>query len=124
MIHFDIVKQEEELKELESKTYEPNFWNDSKKSSIVLEKMKRIKNKCLKYRNLENEINNLTEFADLIKTEYDEDLAKEMEKNLKDFEKSLEKFEIENLLSGKFDQNNAILTIHPGAGRNRGWGLG
>ena len=116
MIHFDIQKQEVELKELEDKILEPNFWEDSKNSNIVLEKIKRIKGKCSKYRELENELNNLSELIELLKVEYDEDLANEMVGNLKYFEKKLEKFEIETLLSGKYDKSNAILTIHPGAG--------
>ena len=116
MIHFDISKQETELKDLENKTLEPSFWEDSKNSNIILEKIKRIKGKCVKYRELEKEINNLSDLAELLELEYDEDLADEMVRNIKEFEKLLEKFEIETLLSGKFDKNNAILTIHPGAG--------
>ena len=51
----------------------------------------------------------------MLKLEYDEDLANEMAKDIKNIEKQLEKFEVEMLLSGKYDKNNAILTIHSGA---------
>ena len=116
MIHFDIPNLEKNLKELEVKTTNPDFWEDSKNSNIVLSKIKNLKNKCQKYRNLENEIDNTIELIELLKIEYDEDLAEEMEKDIKQIEKDIEKFEIETLLSGKYDKNNAILTIHPGAG--------
>lgn len=116
MIHFDIPNLEKNLKELEVKTTNPDFWEDSKNSNIVLSKIKNLKNKCQKYRNLENEIDNTIELIELLKTEYDEDLAEEMVKDIKQIEKDMEKFEIETLLSGKYDKNNAILTIHPGAG--------
>lgn len=116
MIHFDISKLEENLKTLEAETTNPSFWEDSQKSNIVLLKIKNIKGKCQKYRNLENEINNTIELIDLLKMEYDEELALEMTKDIKKIEKKLEKFEIETLLSGKYDKNNAILTLHPGAG--------
>ncbi len=116
MIHFDISNLEAELSNLESKTTEPNFWEDSKNSSNVLEKIKRIKSRVLNYKNLEEELQNVIEISDLLKVEYDEDLAKEMLKDVKKMEKEVEKFEIETLLSGKYDKNNAILTIHPGAG--------
>ena len=116
MIHFDIPNLEKDLKELEVKTTNPDFWEDSKNSNIVLSKIKNLKNKCQKYRNLENEIDNTIELIELLKTEYDEDLAEEMVKDIKQIEKDMEKFEIETLLSGKYDKNNAILTIHPGAG--------
>lgn len=124
MIHFDINKLEIELKDLEEKTTESTFWEDSKKSSIVLEKIKKIKNKVLKYRNIEDDLNNIIGISELLKEEYDDDLAIEMVKNIKKLEKEVEKFEIETLLSGKYDKNNAIVTIHPGAGRNRSDGLG
>ena len=116
MIHFDISNLEVELSNLERKTTEPNFWDDSKKSSIVLEKIKRIKSKVLNYKNLEDEVQNVIEISELLKVEYDENLAIEMLKDIKKMEKEVEKFEIETLLSGKYDKNNAILTIHPGAG--------
>ena len=116
MIHFEIPKLEKDLKDLEAETMKPNFWDDSKNSNIILEKIKSIKRKCTKYRELENEINNTIELLELLKLEYDEELANEIPIDIKKIEKALEKFEIETLLSGKYDKHNAILTIHPGAG--------
>ena len=124
MIHFDIVKLEKDLKELENQTLNPDFWEDSKKSNKILEKIKTIKNKCTSYRELEGEINNILEIIELIKIEYDEDLANETIKSIRKIEKLAQKFEIEVLLSGKYDKNNAILTLHPGARWNRSSRLG
>ena len=116
MIHFDIPSLEKNLKTLEAETTKPEFWEDSQNSNKVLSKIKNIKGKCQKYRELENEINNTIELIDLLKMEYDEELALEIPKGIKKIGKDLEKFEIETLLSGKYDKNNAILTLHPGAG--------
>ena len=116
MIHFDITKLEQELSELEKKTVEPNFWDDTKIANNVLDKIKCIKNKCLKYRQLEADLLGIKDIIDLLKMEEDENLANEMVKDIKKIEKNVEKFEIQTLLSGKYDSNNAILTIHPGAG--------
>ena len=44
-----------------------------------------------------------------------------MVQDVKKMENQIEMFEVETLLSGKYDKNNAIITIHPGARRNRGW---
>jgi len=52
----------------------------------------------------------------MVKLEYDEELAIDVTKNYKKQEKDLEKLELETLFSGKYDSNNAIVTIHPGAG--------
>ena len=72
MIHFDIPKLEENLKNLEAETTNPSFWEDSQKSNTVLSKIKNIKGKCQKYRDLENEINNTIELVDLLRMENDE----------------------------------------------------
>ena len=113
---FDIAKLEEELKKLENQTAEADFWTDSKKSSIVLGKIKKIKSKVETYKKIEKEVENLKEISELLEIEFDEEMAKEVIKNTKGVNKEIEKLEIETLFSGKYDNNNAIVTIHPGAG--------
>ena len=113
---FDIAKKEIELKELEKKTLEEDFWSDSANSTKVLSQIKKLKGKCTEYKNIENELNNLEELTELVNLEPDEDVAKDIIKNTKKMQKQLEKLEISTLLSGKYDSNNAIVTIHPGAG--------
>jgi len=113
---FDIAKLEKDLEELEKETMKENFWGDSKNSSKVLGKIKILKSKCNSYRNIEKELNNLLELTELAELENDEEVAKDIIKTTKKTEKELEKLEIATLLSGKYDNNNAIITIHPGAG--------
>ena len=116
MSHFDINNKEQKLTELENKTLEPNFWNDTKNSTQVLSEIKKIKSKCIKYRNIEAELKNIEELTELVILEPDEEIAKDILKNTKKITKEIEKLEIDTLLSGKYDANNAIITIHPGAG--------
>lgn len=116
MSHFDIPKLEENLSKLETEILKENFWEDSKKSSIVLGKIKQIKTKYNSYKTLETEINNLEELSELANLENDEEVANEIIKATKKVEYDLKKLEITTLLSGKYDSNNAIITIHPGAG--------
>lgn len=113
---FDIPKLENQLKELEDQTMQENFWNDSKNSSKVLTQIKTIKNKTHEYKRLENEIINLQELTELVEIEIDEEIIKDILKNTNKIQKEIEKFEISTFLSGKYDNNNAIVTIHPGAG--------
>lgn len=113
---FDIDNIEAELKELENQTIQEGFWNDSKTSSKVLTRIKQLKSKCTSFRKIETEIQNMQELTELVELEPDEDVAKDILKNTKKIEKELEKLELETLLSGKYDENNAIVTIHPGAG--------
>ena len=113
---FDISKLEDELKELEKQTTEADFWSDSKKLSVVLGKIKSIKSKCENYRKIEKKLTNLIEISELLKIEHDYEMAKEVTKNTKNLVKEIEKLEIATLFSGKYDNMNAIVTIHPGAG--------
>ena len=116
MSHFDISELENELKDLEAETLKEDFWQDIKHSNKILAKIKSIKNKVNEYRKIESEIQNLTELTDLTNIEPDEEIAKDIIKNTKILEQEVEKLEIATLLSGKYDSNNAIVTIHPGAG--------
>ncbi len=116
MSHFDISKLETELKQLEAETLKKDFWQDTKHSNKVLGKIKSIKNKVNEYKKIENEIQNLNELTELTNIEPDEEIAKDIIKHTKTLEEEIEKLGIATLLSGKYDSNNAIVTIHPGAG--------
>ena len=94
----------------------PGFWEDSKISGKVLQKIKILKGQKDKYNKLEAEINNLIELSELLQIENDEGLAIDLVKGTNSAEKKIENFEIQILLSGPYDVNNAIVTIHPGAG--------
>ena len=113
---FDIDKLEMQLQNLENQTLEPNFWNDQNNSNKILSKIKTIKRKTVEYKRIKNEIENLIEMTELANLEPDEEIEKEIITNTKEIQESLEKFELQTLLSGKYDANNAIVTIHPGAG--------
>ena len=113
---FDISKLEKDLEDLEKQTLEEDFFFFCKNSSKVLSKIKRLKSKCSDFKEIEKEIENLEELVELIKLEPDEELEKEISIDVKKLQKNVEKLELSSLLSGKYDANNAIVTIHPGAG--------
>ena len=141
---FDTSKLEEELKDLEEKTMNPEFWNDTINSGEILKKINAVKNKIENFKKIKNniqyiieldelvyeDINKLDNGSELIKSNFIIDNAQELIKKDSDLyneirevfnqtleiEKELEKLEVSTLLSGKYDQNSAILTIHPGAG--------
>ena len=116
MIHFDISKIQLEIKELQTKVNEPNFWNNPALSTPIITKLKRLENEVETYRKLEQELNNIDEMSLLLIDEPDEQMSLEVLEATKKVEKELNELEIKTLLSGKYDQNNAILTLHPGAG--------
>ena len=101
---------------VENQTLKEHFWENSDNSAKVLAQIKRLKSKYLSFKSVETEVQNLIELSELLAIENDDELAKELLKNTKKLEKEVEKLEVSAMLSGKYDNNNAIVTIHPGAG--------
>jgi len=106
----------EELKELEAKTLEEGFWNNSNASNSILKQIKDIKSTVKQYNDLNGQISDLIDLNELLKMEADEELEKQLITLTKNAEKNITAFEVQTLLTGKYDKNNAIITFHPGAG--------
>ena len=114
---FDICNLEVKLEKLENETIKEGFWQqDSQETGKILTQIKQIKSKVVKYRKIEQEIANLRELSELANLENDEEVAKDILKSTSELEEDIERLQLETLLSGKYDKNNAILTLHPGAG--------
>ncbi len=114
---FDIEGIDKELKQLEEQTVQEGFWQqDSIETGKILSKIKQIKNKVVKYKKVKQEVINLQELTELANLESDEEVARDILKSTTKLEEDVEKLQLETLLSGKYDKNNAILTLHPGAG--------
>lgn len=116
MIHFDISKIQLEIKKLQTKVNEPNFWDNPTLSTPIITKLKRLESEVETYKKLEQELDNINEMTILLINEPDEQLELEVIKSTRKLEKEINELEVKTLLSGKYDQNNAILTLHPGAG--------
>ena len=111
-----IDSMESELKSLKDETLKEGFWNDIENSNKVCAKIKSIERKILAFKDLEKNLNNLIELNKLLLQEFDAELSKDVIGQTDKFVKNLEKLELETLLSEKYDANNAMLTLHPGAG--------
>ena len=112
---FDIDKLIKEKDIIEKETQDPNFWiNEDKESKI--KKLSSIKNKLNEFNKLEELINDIDEGIELLKLENDEQVEDNLKESIKEIDNIIEKVEISTLLNGKYDINNAIVTIHPGAG--------
>ena len=114
---FDISKIEEQAKQLEEETVKEEFWQKTPaETGKILAQLKQLKGKVEKFKKIENEVTNLKDLTELANMENDEEVAKEILKSTKQLEENIENLQLETLLSGKYDRNNAILTLHPGAG--------
>ena len=100
---------------MEKLTFEENFWSDKRKSSEIIKNMNFEKNIVSRYEKLATEIDDeevLIDFVESGETSFENELL-EKHKILKS---DIEEFEINLLLDGEYDMNNAIVTIHSGAG--------
>ncbi|MBQ7410500.1 MAG: peptide chain release factor 2 [Clostridia bacterium] len=105
-----------ELSKLEAESLKEDFWNDQENSNKVFSKIKVLQRKINSYENLYSELNNLIEMNQLLEVEPDNDLLKELLENSDSIVAKIDDLEIQTLFSGKYDANNAIITLHPGAG--------
>ena len=114
---FDISSKKQELQELENQTQSEDFWQkDTSLTTKILVEIKELKKKIEKFENSKTEIENLIELTELANMENDENVARDIIKSTEKLEQEIEQIQLETLLSGKYDKNNAILTLHPGAG--------
>lgn len=113
---FDIENEKEELLKLEKETLDQNFWNDNNVSFKILSKIKKLKDKVNNFDRIKKEVYDAYDLNKLLLDEFDEDLKKDILISTKDLISKVDKLELETFLSNKYDTNNAIITIHPGAG--------
>ncbi len=93
-----------------------DFWNDSDNAAKVLQESKRLKEKLERIEDLKKAFEDLKVLMDLCEEEEDSSLLDEIQHELEGLKKNIEQFTMETLLTGEFDGNSAILTIHAGAG--------
>jgi len=113
---FDIARINDEIAELEHKTLNPEFWNDMENSQKILQKIKMLKNRLDKHKSLVMQWEDLKTLCELGMEENDESVIPEVYEGLQKFKNDLRKLKLETLLTGPYDKNNAILTLHAGAG--------
>lgn len=94
---------------------ENGFWEDIKRAEEVTKESKRIKDKIDRYESLVSRVDDVEILAELIDEE-DEESINEVIREIRLIEKDVDEYRIELLLSGEYDRNDAILTLHAGVG--------
>lgn len=110
----DLVKNE--IKELEAEAAAPDFWDDMEKSQKTLKKTGALKAKVESYESLKSDFDDALVMIELADEENDESLLEDCTESVSDIEKRIESLTLSTLLSGEFDNKNALLTFHAGAG--------
>lgn len=105
-----------ELERLEKESGEDGFWSNLDNSQKVLQKIKQLKNKCEGFQKLASAWEDLLTLCQMAMEEQDDSLLPELIADFETFEAKLEAARLETLLSGEYDDCNAILSFHAGAG--------
>ena len=105
-----------EIAELEAESAKEGFWNDLGRSQKVQKRMKQLQQKCEKYEKLQSTWEDLMTICEMALEENDDSMLGELETDYAKLESELEAMRLSTLLSGEYDANNVILSIHPGAG--------
>lgn len=104
------------ISELEARAQEPDFWNDVEEAQKVQKQIRRLQRKVENYRSLEFQRKDLLMMCQLGAEEEDEGIFNEVSEAYSDYVQKFEATRLETLLTGQYDKNNAILTLHAGAG--------
>lgn len=106
----------EEIAKLEQQTLAPDFYSDMKASQRVLQKIKENNVKIDRFTALKSDWEDLSTLVELAIAEDDESELAEIQSGFEALSEKMENMKLETLLSGPYDKNNAIITLHAGAG--------
>jgi peptide chain release factor 2 len=109
---FDLPQQVEEIKELETASAQPNFWDEPESARDTMQRLSELQDSVSFWTGLRQAINDAQELDAL----EDEDLLADLTLETADLESQLEAAEFRLQLSGPYDKSKAILAIHAGAG--------
>lgn len=113
---FDLAHKKDLILELQKKMESPNFWENPQDAKKTSQDKTRLEKELQAWIVLEEKMEDVSVLIDLSKESGENSLFKEVDETLNQVNSGLAQTEIERLLSGAKDLNNAILVIHPGAG--------
>lgn len=116
MFHFDLPALRNQIKDLDEKIMEKDFWNDRARAQKIVQESKALKDKIQEYENIHGKIEDVEVLLELAKEEGESSLAVEIQESIEEISEKIKEIKIKTLLSGEYDNNNAILSIHSGAG--------
>ena len=113
---FDLEGKEKRLAENNALMAEADFWNNQKKAQKIIRESNQLKALIETHHSLTNAFAELSEGISELSSSFDEDMNELISEEYTETMKKFEEFEIQVLLSSPYDDHNAILEIHPGAG--------
>ena len=103
-------------KSLKTESLDQSLWEDPQKASLIMQELSDVQKTIETINNIDKEISDLQEYSSLLDNEPDESLSRELNNRALSLEKTINSLELKTYLSGKYDKNNAIFSIHSGQG--------
>jgi len=107
---------EARLQEIEEMQQDPNFWNDATNAGKISQEKTKTERILATYNNAYDAVHDASEYFELSKAENDEETLEMLYDDASNLQESTNALEVQMMLSGEHDGNNAIVSIHPGAG--------
>ncbi len=118
----DLIKR---LNEIEEMQQDQDFWNDSDNAAKISQEKTKAERMLEKYNTANDAVHDALEYFEMAKAEKDEETLEMLYEDADSLQESTNALEVQMMLSGEHDENNAIVSIHPGAGgtESQDWAL-
>ncbi len=113
-LHIDSLR--ETLEELTEEMNQPEFWNDTERSTKINQKVGNIRNRLDHYASLLSTADDIEVAMEMAEEEQDESLVDEAGEMLADLKEKTAALELETMMRGQYDDHDAVLSLHAGAG--------
>lgn len=109
---FDVAAKLDRIAELEEKTASPEFWNDPVPAQAIMRELTRLRDEISVWQSISTQIDDALELAQM----GDDSLYDELSSEVEGLSTKVHQLEFQNLMSSQYDDEDAILAIHAGAG--------
>lgn len=116
MTLFDLDGLKRKAEELEKQIAGDGFWDNQREAQKIINSFNSINDKIATYRKLSSQLSDLEETYQLVKESYDEEMHVLLSEETETLKKEFDAFSVDVLLVGEYDDANAVIEIHPGAG--------
>ncbi|EAZ92351.1 peptide chain release factor 2 [Crocosphaera chwakensis CCY0110] len=113
---FDLPALKANIKNLENTAAQPQFWDEPETAQKTLQKLNDLKSQLEQYQQWCEQLEDTEAIAELLELEDDTTLRREAQENITQLNHNLDRWELQQLLSGIYDTKGAVLTINAGAG--------
>ncbi|MBD1891847.1 peptide chain release factor 2 [Coleofasciculus sp. FACHB-SPT9] len=114
--YLDVPALTAKIQDLEQVAAQPDFWDDQTSAQKTLQELNDLKSHLEQFHQWKNSLEDARAVVELLELEADESLLLEAESNITKLNQELERWELQQMLSGTYDQSGAVLTINAGAG--------